>query len=93
MFLFNIGKFMIIDFFKKILGLPTEEEKIAAKNAAQAPYKIEPPVINNKTGDLVEITKVRKPRKPKVVVEKKKAAEPKLVPAAKKTRKPRSTKS
>lgn len=85
----------MFEFLKKILGLPTEEEKLAAKNSAQAPYKIEPPVFNNKTGDLVEtpITKVRKPRKPKTVAENKKAAEPKSVPAAKKTRKPRSAKA
>lgn len=83
----------MFEFFKKILGLPTEEEKLAAKNAAQAPYKIEPPVFNNKTGDLVDaVPKTRKPRKPRVVLEKKKAAETKSVPAAKKTRKPRSTK-
>lgn len=86
----------MFDFLKKIFGLPTEQEKAEAKKQSEVvPYKIEPPVFNNKTGDLVELptVKVRKPRKPKVVVEKKKAAEPKSVPAAKKTRKPRSTKS
>ncbi len=83
----------MFEIFKKILGLPTEAEKLAAKNAGQAPYKIEPPVVNNKTGDLVDVVpKTRKPRKPKVVAENKKAAETKSIPAAKKTRKPRSTK-
>jgi len=40
----------MLGFLKKIFGFPTEAEVSAAK----APYKIEPLVVNNKTGDVVE---------------------------------------
>lgn len=33
----------MLDFFKKLVGLPTTAEKVAAEQAAQAPYKIEKP--------------------------------------------------
>jgi hypothetical protein len=45
----------MLGFIKKIFGLPTKEEVDAAKAQAEvAPYKIETPAVNNKTGDLVE---------------------------------------
>lgn len=45
----------MLGFFKKLLGLPTKEEIESARNNANAvPYKIEAPIINNKTGDVVE---------------------------------------
>jgi hypothetical protein len=40
-------------FLKKIFGLPTDEEVKAAQEAKAAPYKVEAPVVNNKTGDVV----------------------------------------
>lgn len=46
----------MFDFLKKLFGLPTREEVEAAKVRAEAvPYKVETPVINNKTGDVVEV--------------------------------------
>lgn len=45
----------MLDFFKKLLGLPTQKEVEAARAPApEVPYKVEPPVINNKTGDVVD---------------------------------------
>jgi hypothetical protein len=41
----------MLSFIKKLLGFPTPEEINAAK--ADAPYKVEPPAVNNKTGDVV----------------------------------------
>jgi|688.fasta_scaffold184456_2 hypothetical protein len=40
----------MLGFLKKIFGMPTEAEVAAAK---AVPYKVEPPVVNNKTGDVV----------------------------------------
>jgi hypothetical protein len=84
----------MLKFLKKLLGLPTEEEKKAAKDAALVPYKMEPPTFNNKSGDVVDQPVIKKPRKPRVkkVVETKKTAEAKPTPAAKKTTKSRSKK-
>lgn len=48
----------MLDFLKKILGLPTQEEINAAKNTEQ--IKIEPPIVNNKSGDLVDSVVVPK---------------------------------
>lgn len=42
----------MLGFLKKIFGLPTKEEEAAA--AARAPYKVETPAVNNKTGEVVE---------------------------------------
>jgi hypothetical protein len=52
----------MFSFIKKLLGLPTEEEKRLAEEAKSAvPYKVEAPVtpvINNKSGDTVDVPKV-----------------------------------
>jgi len=44
----------MLSFIKKLLGFPTPDEVIAAKSEATAPYKVEAPVVNNKTGDVVD---------------------------------------
>ncbi len=45
----------MLNFLKKIFGLPTDDEIAAAKKAvADVPYKIESPVVNTKTGDVVD---------------------------------------
>ena len=83
----------MLGFFKKILGLPTEEEKQAAKVVFQAPYKIEAPIINNKTGEILEtsfptsvndqitdsVTQTLRVRKPRKIKEKKLVKEVKAV--------------
>lgn len=64
----------MLGFLKKIFGFPTEAEIHAAK----APYKIEAPIVNNKTGEIVSVINdqitdavtqtvgtVKKPRKPR----------------------------
>jgi len=69
----------MLEFLKKVLGLPTKEEIAEAKSkTVEVPYKIEQPVINNKTGEPVlvqqetkveavtPVKKTRKPRTPKV---------------------------
>lgn len=79
-------------FLKKMLGLPTKEEIAAAKELS-APYKVEAPIINNKTGDVVET--------PPKVVEAPVAATPSAVndqitdavTQVKKPRKPRTPKA
>lgn len=79
----------MFNFIKKILGLPTEEEKLAA----QAPYKIEPPKMETVEELPKKEVKQRKPRaKPsaKPVEENKKAVAKK--PATASTRKPRTKK-
>lgn len=40
----------MIDFFKKMFGLPTDAEKAAAKQS-EAPYKVEPPKFED-TADI-----------------------------------------
>lgn len=55
-------------FLKKIFGLPTTEEVAAAKQAS-APYKVEPPVVNNKTGDVVDTPPIPYPELHKAPVE------------------------
>lgn len=63
-------------FLKRLMGLPTEEEILAAKK-----HKIDPVIINNKTGDVVDIpfldnsqitdsVTIKKPRKPRTPKEK-----------------------
>lgn len=51
----------MFSFIKKLLGLPTEEEKKQAlESKNEAPYKVEPveqPVVNNKSGEVVDIPK------------------------------------
>lgn len=50
----------MFSFIKKLLGLPTEEEKKqAAETKLEVPYKVEAPqpLVNNKTGDVVELPK------------------------------------
>jgi hypothetical protein len=84
-------------FLKKIFGLPTEAEVAAAK----APYKIEPVVVNNKTGDVVIEPTVSTPEPvaPVVVVEEVKVTvNDQITDAvtqapAKKPRKPRTPKA
>jgi hypothetical protein len=67
----------MLDFIKKIFGFPTQEEIEAAKAQQDALYKVEPLVVNNKSGEPVlqpepvvvaevPVKKTRKPRTPKV---------------------------
>lgn len=73
----------MINFFKKMLGLPSDAEKQAAEKAAQAPYKVEKPedqrpaVTMPSTGGV----KAFKPKAPK-----KSAGKPTGKPKAKKTK-------
>lgn len=80
-------------FLKKLLGLPTHDEVAAAKQA-EVPYKLEPaPVVNNKTGDVVDPVVVPEELKLNKVVDAQVTdAVTEAVPA-KKTRKPRATKT
>jgi hypothetical protein len=41
----------MLSFIKKIFGLPTDAE---VKAAQEAPYKLEMPVVNQKSGDVVD---------------------------------------
>lgn len=50
----------MFSFIKKLLGLPTDEEKKQATEAkVEIAYKIEAPqpVVNNKSGDVIELPK------------------------------------
>ncbi len=88
-------------FLKKIFGLPTDEEIKAAQEAKVAPYKVEPPVINNKTGDVFvpppPPALLEEPKLPSTV-EVKATVNPQITDSvtqeapAKKTRKPRTPK-
>lgn len=88
----------MLGFFRKLLGLPSKEEVEAAKAREETvPYKIEAPLVNNKTGDVVDTVsvpvaapakKTRKPRVKKVeTTVKEKAAKPRKVAAKKTVRK------
>lgn len=81
----------MLGFLKKIFGFPTEAEISAAK----APYKIESPMINNKTGEIVEPAVI--PTEPKlnavVVNDQITDAVTQTVEPAKKPRKPRTPKA
>jgi len=80
----------MLSFIKKLLGFPTPSEVAAAKETA-APYKVETPLVNNKTGDVVDQAPapiVEAPVNPQITDAVTQAAEP-----AKKTRKPRAPKA
>lgn len=50
----------MFSFIKKLLGLPTDEEKKqAVEEKLEFPYKVEVPqsLVNNKSGDVVELPK------------------------------------
>ena len=77
----------MLDFLKKILGLPTQEEINAAKVAEQT--KVEPPIVNSKSGDLVDSVVL-----PKAVVDTQITdAVTQETKPVKKARKPRATKA
>ncbi len=82
----------MLGFLKKIFGLPTNEEVAAAK---AAPYKVEPPVVNTKTGDVVDVPAVAPVVEAPIVA----AVNDQITDAvtqaepAKKTRKPRAPKA
>lgn len=76
----------MFSFIKKIFGFPTEEEKASA--VAQK-LDVVPPLVNNKTGDIVEEVKVVSTSVNDQITDSvTQAAEP-----AKKTRKPRAPKA
>lgn len=81
----------MLGFFKKLLGLPTDKEVEAAK-AESVPYKVEPPVVNNKTGDLVDPVVLPKEQLLKDVVKPQVTDAVTQVSPVKKTRKPRTKK-
>ena len=90
-------------FLKKIFGLPTAEEVKAAQETKVVPYKVEPPVINNKTGDVVDTPPLQASVEPDVVEAKSReellASTSQITDAVtqaepvKKTRKPRNSKA
>lgn len=51
----------MFSFIKKLLGLPTDEEKKQAlESKTEVPYKVEPveqPAVNNKNGEVVDVPK------------------------------------
>lgn len=62
----------MLGFLKKLLGFPTQEEVTAAKqppSLSEAPYKVEPVVVNTKTGDVVDVPKPTQDVPPAPVVE------------------------
>lgn len=77
----------MLGFLKKIFGLPTQEEVMAAKSVAT----VEPPVVNSKTGDVVEMPVVA--AVPAAVNDQITDAVTQSQPAVKKTRKPRAPKA
>lgn len=89
-------------FLKKLFGLPTTEEIAAAKKVS-APYKVEPPVVNNKTGDVVDTPPIPYPelhKAPEAPVEFEAKSRDDLIKSTvntsepvKKTRKPRTPKA
>lgn len=81
----------MLAFFKKLFGLSTDKGAESAK-ADTVPYKVEPPVINNKTGDLVDPVVVPKELKLKEVVNPQVTDSVTQAEPTKKTRKPRTKK-
>lgn len=84
----------MFNFLKRILGLPTDEEVIAAKNSQKEEPVADMLVVNNKTGDLVEQTVVSKKLKEVVnpqITDAVTQAAPTL--SVVKVKKPRKTKS
>lgn len=80
----------MLSFIKKLLGFPTPEEVTAAKAETAVPYKVEAPLVNNKTGDVVDQAPapvVEAPVNPQITDAVTQTAE-----LAKKTRKPRAPK-
>ncbi len=71
----------MFNFIKKLLGYPTEAEKAAAKAQAEAPYKIEAPVVEAPKVEVVaapavndQITDAVTQAKPAAMTAKKKPA-------------------
>lgn len=82
---------------KQLLGYPTEAEKAAAKVQAEAPYKVEPPTVQEAAPApqpeiKAETAPAEKPAKAKKKPASKKPAGEKKETAKKSGRKPKSAK-